>query len=116
MTSRREVQQAMQQALDKLSIPLTVIWKPNPNHDKHGEIELSSRTMFLYDVDEQQAWETFQHELLEWKFKQVSKVYQTIVNALIEALEKVVYHNKEQFLNFIPQVLKTIEEAKKLET
>ena len=107
-----KVQQAMQWALDKTGIPLTVIWKPNPNCDRHGEIEVSSGTLFLYDVDPQQAWETFQHELLEWKFKRASRVYRVTVNALIEALEKIVYQNKEQFLDCIPHILKTVEEVK----
>ena len=107
-----KVQQAMQWALDKTGIPLTVIWKPNPNCDRHGEIEVSSGILFLYDVDPQQAWETFQHELLEWKFKRASRVYRVTVNALIEALEKIVYQNKEQFLDCIPHILKTVEEAK----
>jgi hypothetical protein len=116
VVSHEKIQEAMQKVLDKLSIPLTVVWKPTPSHKNHGEIEFSSRILFLYDVDPQQAWETFQHELLEWKFKRASKVYRTIINSLIGALETLVYQNKEQFLDSIPQILKTIEEAKSSST
>lgn len=117
VASHEKIRQAMQQALDKLNIPLNVAWVPDPNRDdKHGEIELSSGILFLYDVDPQQVWDTFQHELLEWKFKRASKVYRTIINSLIGALETLVYQNKEQFLDSIPQILKTIEEAKSSST
>lgn len=116
VASHEKIRRAMQQVLDKLSIPLTIIWKPTPSHKNHGEIELSSGILFLYDVDPQQAWDTFQHELLEWKLKRASKVYRAIINSLIGALETLVYQNKEQFLDSIPQILKTVEEAKSSST
>jgi hypothetical protein len=116
VANHEKIRRAMQRALDKLNIPLNVVWVPDSNRDKHGEIELSSGILFLYDMDPQQAWETFQHELLEWKLKRASKVYRTIINSLIGALETLVYQNKEQFLDSIPQILKTIEEAKSSST
>jgi hypothetical protein len=100
----------MQRCLDRLGVPLKVAWAPNKDHEKHGLIELSSRTLFLFDEKEEDAWETFTHELLEYRFKGVCETYRTIINSLIEVLEKVAYKRKEEFLEFIPQIL---EEVKK---
>jgi hypothetical protein len=100
----------MQRCLDRLSVPLMVVWTPDKNHEKHGLIELTSRTLFLFDEKEEDAWETFTHESLEYRFKGVCETYRTIINSLIEVLEKVAYSRKEEFLEFIPRIL---EEVKK---
>ena len=50
------------------------------------------------------------HEALEYKFKRVSQAYRTTINLLIDALEKVVYTRKEEFLEFIPQLFRMVEE------
>jgi hypothetical protein len=110
-----EVQAKMQKCLEKLGIPLNVAWTPNPGRDKHGEIELGSRTLFLYDTEESEAWQTFTHEICEYKFKGVCETYRNIINSLIEALEKVAYKHKEEFLDFIPEVLRLVEEEKNIE-
>jgi len=110
--ANKQIQNVMQQALDKLGIPLTVVLIPDPNRDKHGEIKAS--TLFVYDKDQTEAWSTLTHEIFEFKLKQVTFVYRTIINSLIEALEKVAYTRKEQFLEFLPKLSKTIEEAKRL--
>ena len=109
------IQEQMQNTLDKLAIDLTVVWVPQGNNPRHGEIEASSRTLFIYDVDEQQAWDTFLHEVVEWKLKEVTGVYRQIINSLIEALEKVAYRNKEQFLEFLPKVMETVSKQRKVE-
>jgi len=115
---RPEVQLRMQQIIDHLKIPLKVVWIPNPENRKHGIIEVDSGTLFIFDVKEEDAWQTFIHEILEWKFKSVTRVYRTIINSLIEALEKVVYSRKEEFLEFLPELFKQVEligEEKRIE-
>jgi hypothetical protein len=102
----------MQDCLNRLGIPLEVAWLPNPEKDKQGEIVLSSKTLFIYSPSESEAWQTLTHEIFEFKFKRVCETYRSIINSLIEALEKVAYQRKEEFLEFIPQVF---EEVKKVE-
>jgi hypothetical protein len=102
----------MQRCLDTLGLPLKVAWTPNRNHDKHGLIEESSRTIFLFDEDENEAWATFTHEILEFRLKDVTKTYRSIINALIEVFERLTYERKETFLESIPEILKTIEEQR----
>ena len=106
----KETQKAMQQALDNLGIPLSVAWVPDARHNNHGAIKGS--TLFIYDQDQDQAWETFTHEIFEYKLKEVTRCYRLIINSLIEALEKVAYARKEDFLEFLPRVFRSVEEAK----
>lgn len=58
----------MQSCLDTLSIPLTVVWVPNRNTDKHGEINLNSKTLLIFDDNEKEAWFTFEHEVYDINF------------------------------------------------
>jgi hypothetical protein len=102
----------MQECVNRLGISLEIAWLPNPEKDKQGEIVLSSKTLFIYSPSESEAWQTLTHEIFEFKFKRVCENYRSIINSLIEALEKVAYQRKEEFLEFIPQVF---EEVRKFE-
>jgi hypothetical protein len=113
MIPKAAVEAKMQRCLDTLGLPLRVVWTPNRNHDKHGLIEESSRTIFLFDEDESEAWLTFEHEILEYRLKAVTDVYREMANSLIEAFERLAYKRKEEFLEAIPNILKVIEEENK---
>lgn len=106
-------QERMQKILNRLGIPLTVSWNPNPEHNQHGLIEKDSRTLFIFDVDSGSAWQTFMHEILEWKLTQATRVYRTIINSLMETLEKVAYQNKESCIEFLPRIFREVEEEKR---
>jgi hypothetical protein len=99
----------MQSCLDKLGIPLTVVWVPGRTATKHGSIDLSSKTLLIFDETEKEAWLTFEHELYEYKFREVTAAYRTLINSLIESVEKIVYERKETFLEFIPKFRKIIK-------
>ena len=102
----------MQSCLDKLSIPLTVVWVPDRNSTKHGSIDLSSKTLQIFDENENEAWLTFEHEVYEYKFREVTTAYRTLINSLIDGVEKLVYDRKEHFLEFIPKVSEIIKTEK----
>ncbi len=102
----------MQSCLDNLSIPLTVVWVPNKNTGKHGEINLNSKTLLIFDEQEKEAWLTFEHEVYEYKFREVTAAYRTLIISLIESVEKLVYQRKEQFLEFIPKVIKVVRKKR----
>lgn len=111
MKSRRaDLELKMQRCLDRLGVPLEVVWVPRVNSAKHGEI--NSSCLFIYDKEDSEAWLTFEHEVYEYKFKEVTYAYRALVNSLIEAVEKLVYERKERFLEFLPQISKVIQEGK----
>ena len=97
----------MQRCLDRWGIPLKVVWTPKPDSAKHGEI--LSGCLLIYDEEEADAWETFTHELVEYKLKEVTQVYRTLVNQLIEGYEKLAYQQKERFIEALPKVMETIQ-------
>lgn len=114
-THRKSVTAKMQHVLAELGLPLKVAWTPNENHDKHGLIEESSRTIFLFDESESEAWLTLEHEILEYRLKAVTDIYREMANSLIEAFQRLAYKRKEEFLETIPSIFKVIEEENKLE-
>lgn len=108
-TQVKSLQIKMQRILDSLGIPLAVEWIPTPSQNRHGEIDEASKTLFIYDSNEDEAWKTFTHEILELKLQQVTRVYRIIINSLIEALEKTAYTQKEQYLNFCLELIEKIK-------
>jgi hypothetical protein len=101
----------MQRILDRLDIPLKVAWCPDSRNDKHGEIK--SDFLFIYDSDPEEAWSTFQHEVYEFKFKQVTCPYYALVNSLIDGVQKLVYERKENFLAALPKISEAFAEERK---
>ena len=106
----KQVQAQMEKALLRFGVPLILCWKPDKTKSIHGE--LTENILFIYDSNINDAWDTFAHELLEFKLKKVTIVYRTMINSLIEAFEKVCYVQKEEFLESLPKVLEVIEELK----
>jgi hypothetical protein len=86
------------------------LWLPKASSNKHGEI--NSNCLLIYDKNEREAWLTFEHEVYEFKFKEVTYAYRALVNSLIEAIEKLTYERKEKFLKFLPKIAEIISEEK----
>jgi hypothetical protein len=107
---RNLVEAKMQHCLQRLGIPLEATWIPETGNGKHGEIK--SGCLFVYDIDEEQAWSTFEHEVFEFKLNEVTLVYRTIINSLIESFEKLHYERKERFLELLPSLHAVVAEEK----
>jgi hypothetical protein len=107
---RADIVSKMQSCLDRLGVSLKVVWTPKADSSKHGEI--SSNCLLIYDQDQEEAWLTFQHEVYEYKLKEVTGVYRTLINSLIEGYEKLAYDRKEQMLEFLPTVARIVSEEK----
>jgi len=101
------LQAKMQRCLDRLGVPLKAVWAPKPDGASHGEIR--EGCLLIYDENEVDAWETLFHEIVEYQLKAVTQVYRTLVNQLIEGFEKLAYQQKEQFIEALPGILKTVE-------
>jgi hypothetical protein len=102
------VQKQMQDCLNQLSINLLVLWKPDESKSVHGEIK--GNVIFLYDSEKDEVWSTFTHEVTEYKLQAVTRPYRILVNNLIEAFEKSIYAEKEQFIEFLPKMIEIIKE------
>ncbi len=102
------VQTQMQDCLNQLGINLVVLWTPNESKSVHGEIK--GNAIFLYDSEKAEAWSTFTHEVTEYKLQAVTRPYRILVNNLIEAVEKSIYAEKEQFIEFLPKMIEVIKQ------
>ena len=109
LTRNSKVQMQMQECLARLGVNLIVYWRPDSSKSVHGEIR--GNVIFLYDLEESEAWQTFTHEVTEFKLQGVTRPYRLMINSLIEALEKSVYAEKEQFIDFLPKMIDVIKES-----
>lgn len=100
----------MEKCLSELGVPLKLEWSPKPSSKVHGEIK--GATIYIYDVNPEDAWSTFLHEIIEFKLKDLTSVYRALINKLIEAIEAITYKQKEEFINFIPSILEAFEKNK----
>jgi hypothetical protein len=104
-----KLQKQMQNCLSCLNVTLKVLLTPDITKNSHGEIK--GNVIFIYDSDEREAWKTFTHEIFEYKLKSVTRPYRLLINSLIEAFEKSIYSEKEQFIEFLPKVMEIIKES-----
>jgi len=99
----------MQEIMDRLGVPLSVAWVPAGAKSIRGEIKQG--TIYIYDHAETDAFATFTHEVIEFKLKEVTRVYRVLINSLIDGYEHLSYQQKEAFIEFIPRVLEAKEKA-----
>jgi hypothetical protein len=109
-TTISKIEKKMQKLVDSFNIPLRVVWCPDPKAKCHGEI--ANSCIEIYDVDKEEAWNTFTHEMLEYTLKKVTNIYLETVNALIEVIQKIAYKEKESFIESIPALIDSIQKAK----
>jgi hypothetical protein len=50
------------------------------------------------------------HEVIEFRLKEVTKVYLTMINSLIDGYEKIAYQEKEEFLEARPRLIELMAE------
>ncbi len=108
--NKAAVERKMQNCLISLGIPLRVQWSPKSDSNSHGEIH--SNVLSIHDMEESEAWMTFEHEVYEYKFKEVTYAYRLLANNLIGCFEALVYERKEKFLESLPRIVETISKER----
>lgn len=110
MKSKADLEEKMRKCLERLGVPLQVVWMPRDEGAIRGEIK--SNIILIYARDEAQAWLTFEHEVYEYKFKEVTFPYRNLFNAFVDAIEKMAYERKEKFLQSIPKISEIIAQER----
>jgi hypothetical protein len=90
-----------------LGIPLSVAWILGGVKSIHDGIKQG--TLYIYNLIETDAFVTFMHEIIEFKLKEVTRVYRVLINSLIDGYEKLAYQQKEDFIEFIPRLVEAKE-------
>lgn len=108
MSAKTERQ--MQNCLSRLGVPLRAHWVKDSSKSVHGEIK--ENKLLIYDENESEAWQTFTHELVEFKLQKLTKIYRAMINSLIDGYEKLTYQEKERFVDGLPVVFEAIQKAR----
>ena len=87
------LEELMNEFVEKLNLPLEVTYVPDSKSSKHAEIK--ERVILVYDTDEETAWTSLLHELIEYRLRTVTSTYRRLTNKLIEFAEAEVYAKKE---------------------
>lgn len=101
----KSTEQRMNEICSKLGMPFKVVWTPDPGANDRGKIDLKNHVIYIFDLKEEDAWSTLVHEVLELKIRPLLSFYRSLINVLIEALEKLGYIQKERFLEALPETL-----------
>ena len=92
------LEKRMNAVLEALQIPLRVVWLPSKENREHSRIILEEGLIMLHDIDEDEAWKSLFHEILEYRFRSLISPYRELVNKLIEVIERITYKEKERVL------------------
>ena len=93
------LEERMNMILERLGIPLRAVWHPDIDSNDHARIDVEEGLIIIYDVDEAEAMRSLFHEILEYRIRGLINPYRRIINSLIEAIEKLVYFQKEKVLD-----------------
>jgi len=87
-----------------LSLDLKVIWKPSSDGMLSGEVK--NNIIFVYEVDEEKAVDTLQHEFLDYCVSQAIQPYKEVTNRLIRMINEDAYGRKERIVEALVKLLK----------
>ncbi len=107
MAALAKTESKMREALRRLGLEgYEVVWSPDPSAERRGYVK--GRTIVIFDTDEEGAWDTFLHEVVELKLRPVLGVYREIINGLIGALESIAYREKERAIEDVVRAVKEV--------
>lgn len=106
------LEEELNEALRRLGLmDWTVVWDPDPSEKERGLILPESRIILIHDKAQKAALETLAHECLEIKMRSMIAPWRETVNALLRALEKVSYFEKEKVIDsLVPLALLMLKE------
>ena len=83
---------------------LRLLWIPNENSDKHGEVK--GDTIIIYDKDEEAALKTLKHEFVDYIYvKDVVDPLVKYINLQKNLIDKLIYERKERIVDKMVDVL-----------
>jgi len=61
-----DLETRMNHLLERLGVPLHVIWCPDADNREHSRIDLENKIIVIYDEDEEEAMRSLFHEVFEY--------------------------------------------------
>ena len=100
------LEEELNDALRRLGLrDWTVVWDPGASEKERGRVYPDTRLIVIYDRDREAALETLVHEFLEVRLRAVNRPQLATINALLRALEKVYYVEKEEAIDGLTPLL-----------
>lgn len=98
-----EVELKRLEGLLGLSLDLKVVWKPSKDGVLSGEVK--NNTIFVYEMSEEKAVNTLQHEYIDYCLSQAIEPYKEITNMLIRIINRECYRKKERIVEALVKLL-----------
>jgi len=86
-----------------LGLELKVVWKPGLDGTLSGEVK--NNLIYVYEVDEEKAVDTLQHEFLDYCLSQAIEPYKEVTNKLIRMINEEAYRKKERVVEALVKLL-----------
>ncbi|GAG16842.1 unnamed protein product [marine sediment metagenome] len=83
-----------------------VNWLPESLPQIRGQVIPENRLIEIFDIDEDDAWATFIHEVIEIKLRSLLRTYRILTNKLIEGYQKLADDEKDRFIEGLPGVFR----------
>ena len=100
------LEEDLNEALRRLGLrDWTVVWDPDGSKGERGAAYPDTKLIVVYDRDRDAALETLVHEYLEVRLKAVIRPHLATINALLRALEKLYYVEKEETIEGLTPLL-----------
>jgi hypothetical protein len=78
--------------------PWQVCWLPDSSIPIRGRTLPKKLLIEIFDLDEEDAWNTFVHEIVEIKLRSALRPYRVLVNKLIEGYQELADKEKDRFI------------------
>ena len=105
MRNTDDFKDVMMNALSGLGLgQWRVRWLPNSSFPIRGKTIPEKLLIEIYDLDEEGAWDTFIHEIVEIKLRSVLRSYRLLVNVLIGVIQEIADGEKDRFIESLIEV------------
>ena len=89
----------------------TVYWLSDASFPVRGKVVAETLMIEIYDIDEDDAWATFVHEVVEIKLRSLLRTYRILVNKLIEGYQELADGEKDRFIEGLPEVFEVARDS-----
>jgi hypothetical protein len=86
-------------------------WLPGSTLGIRGRVDPDRKMIEIYDLNEEEAWITFIHELVEIRMRSALRPYRILVNKLIEGYQEIVDTEKDIFIESLIEVFDLLQDS-----
>ena len=81
-----------------------ICWLPDSSYPIRGRANPERALIEIYDLDEEGAWDTLIHEIVEIRMRSALRPYRILVNKLIEGYQEIVEGEKDRFIESLNEI------------